>query len=130
MMKEITESALAQLRENVMRTLSPKRFRHTVAVEEMVVRLCALYCPDMTDRLRAAAILHDVTKEWTTERHCEWLIAHGIPVTGQDRVSPKTLHARSAEQLIRENFPEWSDPVILSAVRWHTTGRAGMTLTE
>ena len=130
MMKEITESALAALREQVMQTLSPKRFRHTVAVEDMVARLSALYCPEETDRLRVAALLHDLTKEWTAEQHMETLIGHGIRVTEQDRLAPKTLHARSAAVLIPERFPEWNDPTVLSAVRWHTTGRADMTLTE
>lgn len=129
-MKEITAQLLADLRKNALESLSPKRFRHTVAVEEMVARLAALYCPEETDRLRAAALLHDITKEWKTEDHIRFLQEHGQTTGPQDLLAYKTLHARTAALLVPERFPELDDPVIVSAIRWHTTGRAGMTLTE
>ena len=65
-MIKITEKMLDELRERVMESMSHKRFVHTVAVEQMVARLAALFCPDQTILLRAAALLHDVTKEKTT----------------------------------------------------------------
>lgn len=126
----ITEESLAALRAEVMNRISPKRFRHTVAVEAMTVRLCALYCPEKTLQLRAAALLHDVTKELTDaaqETLCREL---ELPVTTEDRLSPKTFHARTAAGVISRDFPDFATEEILSAVRWHTTGRAGMTLGE
>lgn len=130
MKRKYSEKAFADLRATVMGELSPKRFRHTVAVEEMAARLAALYCPEQADLLRAAALLHDLTKEWSVEAHCAFCEAHGIPLTEQDRVAHKTLHARTAAALIPERFPEFADPTVVAAVRWHTTGHAGMTLTE
>lgn len=124
------EEMRAALREEILRELSPKRFRHTVAVEEMVARLAELYCPDQSDALRVAALLHDVTKEWSVERHCAFCEAHGIALTEQDRVAHKTLHARTAAALIPEKFPQCNNQTVVSAVRWHTTGHAGMTLPE
>ena len=129
-MIEITEPMLDGLREAVFLRLSPKRFRHTVAVEQMVARLCALYCPEQTPLLRAAALLHDLTKERTPAEQETLCGAYGLPVTPQDRLAPKTLHARTAAAMIPEEFPQFADEVILSAVRWHTTGRGDMTLTE
>ena len=129
-MKEITERDLDLLREKIFASMSPKRFRHTVAVEAMTVRLCALYCPEKTLQLRAAALLHDVTKELTDaaqETLCREL---ELPVTTEDRLSPKTFHARTAAGVISRDFPDFATEEILSAVRWHTTGRAGMTLGE
>jgi len=126
----ITEQMLDELRGQVMKVMSPKRFRHTVAVEEMVTRLCALYCPDLTMQMRAAALLHDITKELESaeqERLCQ---THGLPVTPADRISPKTFHARTAAAMIPDAYPAFDDPVIVSAVRWHTTGHVGMTLCE
>ena len=43
-------------------------------------------------------------------------------------MSPKTLHARTAAMLIPDKYPQFADPRIISAVRWHTTGRAGMSV--
>lgn len=129
-MKEITEQSLDCLRERVMREMSPKRFRHTVAVEQMIERLCNLFCPEESLRMRAAALLHDVTKEMDMDGQIGLCRKLGISVTDADRLAPKTLHARTAAAKIAVDFSEFSDPVIVEAVRWHTTGHAGMTLTE
>ncbi len=124
------EEALETLRAKVKIRLSPKRWIHTAEVEKAVAQLAALYCPSKTNLLRAAALLHDITKEWSVEEHCTFCASHGIRLTAQDVLAHKTLHARTAAALIPEEFPEYAAPVLLSAVRWHTTGRAGMTMTE
>ena len=129
-MKEITEQMLTELRESVQSKMSPKRFRHTAAVEEMIARLCALYCPAQTPLMRAAALLHDVTKELSCEEQEQLCHTFGLRVTALDHISPKTYHARTAAALIPCVFPAFDDPIILQAVRWHTTGHGGMTLTE
>ena len=129
-MREITEDALSALRESVLSNMSPKRFRHTVAVEDMVARLCALYCPEHTAKMRAAALLHDVTKELSLSEQVEFSEKQGLLVKESDLLSPKTFHARTAAALIATDFADFSDPMIVEAVRWHTTGHAGMTLTE
>ena len=129
-MIEITESTLDDLRGHIASRMSPKRLRHTLAVEEMVTRLCALFCPEETLKLRAAALLHDITKELAAEEQIALCQKFDLPVTRADVLSPKTFHARTAAALIGAEFPELADPTVVNAVRWHTTGRAGMTLTE
>lgn len=129
-MKEITQQELLTLRERVTADMSPKRARHTLAVEQMAASLAALYCPEKEQMLRVAALLHDVTKEWPTEQHVAFLQANGIAATPLDLAAPKTLHARTAALLIPAQFAEYADPEVISAVRWHTTGREGMTLCE
>ena len=129
-MKEITEAVLSELREKIFTEMSPKRFRHTVAVEEMVARLCALFCPEHTAQLRAAALLHDLTKELSLAEQVELSKSLGLSVKECDLLSPKTFHARTAAAKIPLVFPELADPVIVDAVRWHTTGHVSMTLTE
>ncbi len=129
-MTTITEQMLEGLRERVMRHISPKRFRHTLAVEEMVARLCALYCPEYTVQLRAAALLHDLTKELEPCQQESLCREYGLPVGAEEKASPKLYHARTAAEKIRVEFAEFADPVVISAVRWHTTGHTDMTLPE
>ena len=129
-MIEICESMLDDLREQIMSQMSPKRFRHTLAVEEMVARLCQLFCPQNTLKMRAAALLHDITKELDTEAQVALCNRFDLPATKADRLAPKTFHARTASALIKADYPAFADPMIVDAVRWHTTGRADMTLTE
>ena len=124
------ESDITALREMVVGQISPKRYNHTAAVEDMVTRLAALYCPDEIPALRAAALLHDITKEYDVPAQMEILARAGqSPRTG-DEFSHKTFHARTAALLIPENHPTFNCDTVVNAVRWHTTGRAGMTLTE
>ena len=63
MQRIITEEQLAELREAISKVLSPKRYDHTLEVEKMTEKLCKIYCPDKILMLRAAALLHDITKE-------------------------------------------------------------------
>ena len=129
-MLKITEKMLDALREEVKGSMSPQRFVHTAAVEEMIARLCALYCPEHTLPLRAAALLHDLTKELSTEAQESLCRAYDIPVDEGQRLSPKTSHAKTAAARIVRDFPQFADPIIINAVCWHTTGHAAMTLTE
>ncbi len=124
------EAELSALRASVRAQMSGKRFRHTEAVEDMVARLAALYCPEQENLLRAAALLHDITKEYDLTTQLELCRRAGIPTGPADELAYKTLHAKTAAALIPENYPAFHHEAVVSAVRWHTTGHAGMTLGE
>ena len=124
------ETALDRLRESVREGMSEKRFRHTAAVEKMAARLGELYAPDKIDILRAAALLHDITKEYSSEKQLQICREFGIIISKQDILTPKTFHAKTAAALIPTRYPEFAEPEVISAVRWHTTGRADMSLLE
>ena len=118
-----------RLRESVAASMSEWRFRHTAEVELMAQRLGELYAPDKLDMLRAAALLHDITKEKSTEEHLEILRRNGA-VSELGAASPKTLHAESAVWVIREQYGEFATDELLSAVGRHTTGHPDMTVTD
>lgn len=126
----ITEAMLDALRERVEKEMSPKRFFHTAAVEKMAVYLGELYAPDMIPKLRAAALLHDITKEYSTEQHIAICEKEGVELDADAIFAPKTLHARTAAVLIPHLYPEFADREIIDCVRWHTTGKADMTLEQ
>ena len=126
----ITEEMLDVLRADIASKMSEKRFFHTAEVEKMAARLGAIYAPDKIMMLRAAALLHDITKEYKTDRQVLICAQKGLEVTKLDLCAPKTFHARTAAALIPELYPNFSDTEIISCVRWHTTGRVGMTLCE
>ena len=96
----------------------------------MAARLGRLYAPDKVDVLRAAALLHDITKEYSAERQVQICREQGIRISKQDILTPKTFHAKTAAALIPTLYPEFADDEVISAVRWHTTGRANMGLLE
>ena len=129
-MLKFEEAALDALRQSVSESMSRKRFVHTAAVEQMARRLGELYAPDKVDVLRAAALLHDITKEYSAEKQLAVCREFGIRIEKQDILTPKTFHAKTAAALIPVLYPEFADDEVIAAVRWHTTGHADMTLLE
>lgn len=125
-----SERELMQLREQVAAQMSCARFAHTRGVEEMAAQLAALYCPGQEGLLRAAALLHDITKEYDNKAQLALLDACGIPLREDERKAPKIWHAITAPPVILREYPAFAHPVLLSAVRWHTTGHVGMTVEE
>lgn len=126
----ITEQMLDDLRKTVSEGMSPKRFRHTAEVEKMAAYLGSLYAPEKILTLRAAALLHDVTKEYTTDMQIKICAERDISLDADAVYAPKTLHAITAAALIPERFSEFATDEIIECVRWHTTGREDMTLLE
>ncbi len=126
-MTQINEEMLASLREAVRARQSEKRFRHTCGVEEEAAYLGHFYLPHQIKELRAAAILHDLTKCIPDEDQIPLCERMGIPLTEIDRMTPQTLHGKTAEKIIMTDFPAFASPEILQAVRVHTTGNAQMT---
>ena len=127
---KFSEEQILALREKIKRGMSEKRFFHTAEVEKMAVRIGELYIPQKLDLLRVAALLHDVTKEYTVEEQLKICRRFGIIVTKQDILTPKTFHAKTAALLIPVEYSEFADTEVISAVRWHTTGNCDMTLME
>ena len=118
------------LRETVIGKMSPKRFVHTAAVEDMVMRLATLFCPEELPALRAAALLHDITKEYDIPTQIRILREAEEEVKPGDEFSHKTFHARTAAIIVPAQYPDFATDTVVSAIRWHTTGREEMTLTE
>ena len=127
---ELTDEMLSVLRERVRDYLKPKRYLHTLAVEEEAARLGELFLPDRINALRAAALLHDITKRDDLEKQLQYCSEFGIIYDVLEKSSPKLFHAKTAAELARRDFAEFVDDEIISGIRWHTTGREQMTAFE
>ena len=130
MINEQQEKALSELRDRIRPYMTEKRLSHTYAVEREICELCRIYAPDEEFTLRAAALLHDITKELPLLSQIKLCEDAGIPYTHEETYAKKIFHSRTAEAIIKRDFPEYAVAPILSAVRWHTTGRAEMTVGE
>lgn len=121
-----------KLKDDIARYISGKRYLHTLAVERECESLSRIYSLDTadTERLSVAALLHDITKEQKTDDQILLCKTYAIPFSDQDRLSPKTFHAKTGACLAREDFPSLTDDVVFGCIRWHTTGCANMSLPE
>ena len=123
-LKHLTPDALRPI---AMSYLKPKRMPHVLGTEQEAVRLAGRYGADETDA-RVAALLHDCTKKLDMPQQLALCRQYGIVLDELEQRALKLLHSRTGAALARDVFGV-SDAVF-DAIRWHTTGHAGMTLLE
>lgn len=129
-MISLTEETLTELRERIRPYLKPKRYQHSLEVEAEAARIGAVYLPDSINKLRAAALLHDITKREPFEKQLQYCEEFGIILKREELSSPRALHAITAASLASNAFPDMTDEEILSGIRWHTTGHGDMSVFE
>ena len=121
---------LDDLRKLIKGALSDFRRSHTEGVERMAARLARIYAPERENEMRAAALLHDVTKEKKTDEQVAICNRYKYELREDEIGSPAILHAITASLIIPDEHPDFATDEIISAVRWHTTGRENMSLFE
>ena len=127
-LSHITEADLARLRDKVEKQMGARRFAHTLAVEEEAAKIAKLYLPQNIAEISAAALLHDVTKEYATAEQIALCERYGLPVSDEELASPKILHAKTAAAVIKDAYADFAREEIVDAVAKHTTGAGQMSL--
>ena len=118
---------LSQLRPVALSFLKRRRVPHVLGTEQEAIRLAERYGADV-EKARRAALLHDCTKKLDMAEQLALCRQYGIALDDLERKALKLLHARTGAAIAREVFGV--DDEIYSAIRWHTTGHANMTLLE
>jgi len=111
--------------------LSHERFEHSVGAHEKAVELAEKFHLPIEERERAAiaGLLHDSAKLMSPPELLDYCERYNLSIEDVDRKTPQTLHPFVGAELVREAF-NVQDPDILNAIRYHTTGRAGMSRVE
>lgn len=107
--------------------LPERRFKHTVGVMETAVALAKLYGAD-EKKAELAAIFHDYAKYRSREEMEKVILEENLPRDLLEH-NIELWHAPVGAVLV-EKETGISDEDILNSIRYHTTGRAGMTLLE
>lgn len=108
--------------------LSEKRYQHSLAVAEEAVRL-ANENDVNEEKAYTAGILHDIMKEVPQKEMMKKIVQYDIVLTDVERRAPKLWHAILGAAYVEREL-HLDDQAILSAIRYHTTGRANMPLLE
>lgn len=108
--------------------LTPGRFEHSLAVADRAEYLARKYGAD-PEKARTAGILHDILKDTAPEAQLQIFRDFDILLDTVEKQTRKLWHARAGAVFI-ERVLGVADPEIVTAVRYHTTGRAGMSLLE
>jgi len=102
--------------------------RHIERMVEEALRLAAAHGLDEA-RVRLAVLGHDLVRAMAPEELLRLADEIGLKLSDVERAEPMLLHGVIAARLLPERFGV-ADPEILDAVRYHTTGRAGMSALE
>ena len=116
-----------QLEQVVISLLKPSRVKHVLGCRDTAVELAKRWGADVTDAARAG-ILHDVTKAIDGPLQLTLCAAYGKLLDDFSKRYPKTLHALTGSMVAKRIFGE--NEAVVSAIEFHTTGKADMTLLE
>ena len=123
-----SENQIDVLRQKVAEGLSEKRMRHTLGVEKMAAYIGEKIMPDSLSSLRAAALLHDVSKEYSEAEHFLIIKKHNIPISDEEICEPALWHSITAPAVIKDDFSEFASEDILSSAYNHTLGSPDMSI--
>lgn len=119
---------IADIERRVRLRMSPARFRHVRGVVEAAADLASRWGVD-AQKARLAAVLHDVARDEPSNSLLKQVLDFGIMVDEITRGEPALLHAVAGASVAEHEFGV-RDPDVLAAIRYHTTGRAGMSRLE
>lgn len=108
--------------------IDEKRLRHSIGTADEAVKLARRYGAD-EDKAYTAGLLHDAAKG-----KCQYGLNHlaaeyGMVIDEIESKNIELIHGRLGAAMIEKQLGI-HDEDILSAIRWHTTGRKGMSLLE
>lgn len=114
------------MQDKLQSSLSVKRYIHTIGVVDEAIKLAQLYGEDI-EKIRIAALLHDCAKDYPNDmkkRLCkEFHVSLDDIMKAQIDLAHSFLGAKIAKREYNVN-----DKDILEAIRYHTTGKKGMTM--
>lgn len=108
--------------------LTERRYIHSLCVADEAVNLAKKYGCD-EEKAYTAGILHDIIKDTSREEMLKMFNDFGIILTDVEKQAPKLWHAILGSEYVRRVL-KIDDDEIISAIRYHTTAKADMSLLE
>lgn len=133
-MFDLSRENIDLIKADLKEKLPKKRYEHTLGVAYTAAALAMCYGEDIL-KAELAGILHDVAKAKKSSELKDDMKEYIDPYTDGDYVAliadkaPQILHAVYAPYLAKKDY-KIEDKDILSAIRWHTTGKKDMTMLE
>ena len=125
---KFNEKQIENLRLKVEIRLSEKRFNHTLGVEKMAALIGAKIMPEALNELRVAALLHDISKEYSEAEQLLVMKKHNIILCDCEIAEQALWHSMTAPAVIKNDFPEYASENVLSSAYNHTVGSPDMSV--
>ena len=115
------------LEETVVKLLKENRVAHVLGCRDAAVELARQYGENEVDAARAG-LLHDITKALDGPLQLTLCSEYDILLSKFSKENPKTLHALTGSLVAEQVFGE--NQAVVTAIRYHTTGRPAMSRLE
>lgn len=125
--KQFEEKA-KELTTAMKKELDEKRFQHTLSVAQTAAALAMCHGCDPY-RAYLAGLLHDCAKCIPHGKKLSLCGKYGLLANDAEAANPDLLHAKLGSRLAHEKYGI-EDEEMLSAIKYHTTGKPGMTMLE
>ena len=114
--------------QNIKNGMSEHRWQHTLGVRRSAVALAERYGGSLI-KCAVAAFYHDCAKDMNPKDMRKILLDHGVDSHDEILHSGAMMHGPTGAILAEEKYHVY-DREVLDAIRYHTTGREEMTLTD
>lgn len=125
---EETKFNLPRITKKLKKYLDEDRLWHTLGVMHTAAAMAMVYGADM-EKAQLAGLLHDCAKCIPSKKKFKLCRENNIPVTEFEKEHPFLLHGKVGAWIAREKY-DVSDPEVLGAITWHTTGKENMSVLE
>ncbi|HBN57556.1 MAG TPA: phosphodiesterase [Lachnospiraceae bacterium] len=119
---------MKDLKKAMKKHMDESRYEHTLGVMYTCASLAMRYEYDM-EKAMLAGLMHDCAKCMPNAKKLKMAEKNHLEITDLERKNPFMLHAKLGELLAKKKY-DIDDEEILSAIRWHTTGRPAMNLLD
>ncbi|WP_411168924.1 bis(5'-nucleosyl)-tetraphosphatase (symmetrical) YqeK [Clostridium sp. MB05] len=117
--------SIDEMKSYLKKNLRESRYNHVLGVVETAVKLAEI---NMVDKKKAevSALTHDIAKNMTIYELKNIIDRNNIKLSYDEEKTPELWHSVVSPILGKEIF-KIEDEEILSAMRWHTTGKEDMS---
>lgn len=117
-----------EIQEKLQSALSPGRFNHTLGVLETALKLGHIYNID-EEKVKVSAFLHDCAKDIPNTLKLRLCKEYHIPLDEFMSQDIELCHSFLGAEIAKREYGV-KDEEILNAIKYHTTGRADMSVLE
>lgn len=117
-----------QIIEYLKEKLKKSRYEHSLSVRNTAIKMAKIYNADV-EKAGTAGLVHDCAKYMSNGQILSIAEQNGMEVDEVARANPQLLHG-SIAAVIAKNIMGICDEDILSAVKYHTTGKKNMNILE
>lgn len=119
---------IKKIKKLLEKNLEAKRYEHTIGVADTAACLAMKYGADITDAY-VAGLLHDCAKCIDNDKKIQLCKKYDVKLSKVEIDNPFLIHAKLGAKLAEVKYGV-ADSEILSAIRFHTTGKSNMSLLE